>query len=402
VARATDDEPATSEQEPDETPPKDKDAPPGEIAPAESDVPPPPRPASSRRIAAKTVSLDTPPEALAEATTEKRRAARRSDSSDDVDSGWGGSPPSPGLPPRPRTPRPRPGSSSPGPSSSSPASLGLGARPAKRPLAPHDTDDEATADETAMTEPGLPPGLAGDDATNTNVVAQDPTDADATAALTAQASPAVASAPPAPLTPSTPASGPAVAPGPTAPALHEEDEDDPTVVNYPQGGRDEEPTAVHPSRGPFVPPIADPAAAAAALEVSPPSSELPPELVDGDPFASREAAVQAALAAATERPSLQLSNPAREQQIVVVIATLLGIGMVLGAVGAYLTARAVAAGETSAGASLAGANVVCCISLFAAGFASLQPKEQARIGLSIASGVMLLVGFVWILAAAFS
>ena len=83
----------------------------------------------------------------------------------------------------------------------------------------------------------------------------------------------------------------------------------------------------------------------------------------------------------------------------VAIATLLGVGMVLGALGAYLTARAVASGDADAGASLAGANVVCCISLFAAGFASLQPKQQARIGLCAASAAMLLIGFIWILGA---
>lgn len=357
--------------------------PPGELAPAESDVPPPPRPASNQRPTAKTVSLDTPSDALAsEAATEKRHAARRADSSDDVDASW--SSPKPGLPPRPRTPRPRPASTTEAsPVGSSPASLGLGVRPlSKRPLA-EPIHDAPTDDEPETAEASRPAGLGGHGTTPL-----DPHDADATAAL-----------PPHQATPSSlPASAPAAMPaplGPTAVELHREDEDDPTIVNYPQGGHDDERTAVHPSRGPFVAPIPG-LQDEAAIEPKK-TAELPVGFGPGS-FASREAAVEAALAAATGKREDD-SKPELEQQIIVAIATLLGVGMVLGALGAYLTARAVASGDASAGASLAGANVVCCISLFAAGFASLQPKQQARIGLCVASGAMLLIGFIWILGA---
>ena len=169
----------------------------------------------------------------------------------------------------------------------------------------------------------------------------------------------------------------------------------PTIVNYPQGTPDDERTAVHPSRGPFVAPIPG-IQDDAALEPKK-TADFPAGFSPGT-FASREAAVEAALAAATGRQEDD-SKPELEQHIVVAIATLLGVGMVLGALGAYLTASAVASGDAEAGASLAGANVVCCISLFAAGFASLQPKQQARIGLCVASGAMLLIGFIWILGA---
>lgn len=358
--------------------------PPGELAPAESDVPPPPRPSSGRRPTAKTVSLDTPSDALtSEAATEKRHAARRADSSDDIDASWG-SPHKPGLPPRPRTPRPRPGSTTEAsPVGTSPASLGLGARPlSKRPLS-DPIDDAPTDDEPETAEASRPVGVVGP-------ASMDPHDADATAAL-----------PPHHGAPSSlPSHGAAIAAataplGPTAVELHREDEDDPTIVNYPQGGADDERTAVHPSRGPFVAPIAG-AQDDTPLEPKK-TADFPPGFLAGS-FSSREAAVEAALAAATGKQEDD-AKPEREQQIVVAIATLLGVGMVLGALGAYLTARAVASGDADAGASLAGANVVCCISLFAAGFASLQPKQQARIGLCAASAAMLLIGFIWILGA---
>jgi non-specific serine/threonine protein kinase len=414
--------------------------PPGEIAPAESDVPPPPK--AGRRSKAKTVTLSEaeamglpPSQVLGDHTTQKRAAAHAL-AEDGVDEEWAAPSPSPSRPssdrsrpgpPKPavlplrssarKAPRPLP--------ASSPASLGLGARPnSARPNAarPHPasapsasspgasspgasspgagspgtagapTDLESSDDDLPTTEADRPPELLAEmlaEPTDTNIRLPDPSDADATTALPTQ---------PRERRTATRAGGAE----PTATALHEEDEDGPTIVNYPAAAVDDEATAVHPSRGPFLAPIA-PAPGAPPPRPLATTAELPPS---ANPFAAvgnqREAAVLAALAAATEAPTETERDPQREQQLVVASAVLLGVGMVLGALGAYLTASAIAAGRSSAGASLAGANVTCCISLFAAGFATLQPKENARVALSVGAAVMQVVCFIWMLVAAFS
>lgn len=160
----------------------------------------------------------------------------------------------------------------------------------------------------------------------------------------------------------------------------------------PRQAHDEEATAVHPSRGPFPVGTGEP----------PPSRGPLPTPTDlGFPgmLSPRQAAVEQALAAA-KGDREQALDSRLEQQLVAALATLFGVGLLLSALDAYLMARAIGTGQAAAGASLAGANVVCCISLFAAGFASLQREQRAKIALACASALMLFIGFLWMLVAA--
>ena len=196
-------------------------------------------------------------------------------------------------------------------------------------------------------------------------------------------------------------------PAATAAALHEEDEDGPTMVvtgypGYPKGAVDDEATQVqqqHPLAttlgldevGVPDPAAAGPIASPPLQQALPQTSPVPGGVMAEVAFAQREAAMDAALQAALGTPEdIEAREVKRTEQIEMALVGMLGAGLFFGTLAAYLSSASIAEGSPARGASYGVLTVVCSLSLFAGGVAPLQRKTQYKQVL-LAVGSLLLV-----------
>jgi len=202
----------------------------------------------------------------------------------------------------------------------------------------------------------------------------------------------------------------------TAAALFEEDEDGPTMVARLPVRPDEEATQVQPgaiaTTQPTPASFAAPVAAAPAPAAGPIAQPEPPRpMMQSSPapppplaammgmsYAEREAAVTAALEAATG--SATKIGEKRERFVDAAVATVLGVGMVVGALSSYMSVDAQAVSSNKA-PSYAALTVLVTITLFLAGVAPLQRRGEVRLTLIGLSAVMLMFTFVRLIWIAF-
>ena len=219
--------------------------------------------------------------------------------------------------------------------------------------------------------------------------------------------------------------------GATTHQLHTEDEDGPTMVAYAHSAPDEEATQLHNAPAPRAPALQPPglmtppphgalgdprpfpppsertanlphplAAAPLPLAAAPLAPPVPTAPMAGVQAALREAAVQAALAAATSNEDSPEAQAQRVERLETLITVLLGVGLVVGALGGYLSAAAVADGEGARGAAYAGTSLVASFALFGCGLAALQRRVQTKVALVIVSAALLVFALARVLVIA--
>jgi hypothetical protein len=200
-------------------------------------------------------------------------------------------------------------------------------------------------------------------------------------------------------------------PAATADALHEEDEDGPTMVaaalTFPKSLPDDEATQIHPQRGDGQPAsltpsgghvLPHPLAMTEQLDPTP----MPVDFMSGVALAQREAAMNAALAAAQEMQSPEELVARRQRHLELAVAAMLGVGVTLATFAAYLSASAIADGSPARGASYGALTVLAALALFAVGMVSLQRKENTRLALMIGAGLVLMFALTRLLVIALS
>jgi hypothetical protein len=283
---------------------------------------------------------------------------------------------------------------------------------------------------------GSPAGDGIDDASTFDTAIGPPV-GPANGTTTARHAPAFVPAPSGvqPPAPSPPGASPApLRPGPTQ-HLHPDDEDGPTMVAFPPSLPDQEATHLHNSFGPrspgelsrppatapphgalggprpelpasertvnlpnpllgVAPPPPPPPAPVQAVvgpAAAPPPVAPPPVATPmlGVQAALREAAVQAALAAATASEDSPEAVALRAERLDTVVTVLLGVGLVAGALGSHLSASALRDGEAARGAAYAATSLVASFALFGSGLAALQKRSAVKISLVLVSAALL-------------